>query len=261
MTQTINITGMTCEACEYKIKHVLGQIDGVTNVETNLKTGDTTLETNRKIPIDELQTVLKPHSKYKLGIQLDSLPLVGISNSDETEPWILNPQNIPSWLETYKPILLIFGYITVVSVVASYPPAPKGGLFVSNSGGSFMSHFMAGFFLVFSFFKMLNLKGFAESYAMYDVVAKRVPAWGYVYAFIELGLGLAYLTGFEPTLTNGITFVVMSVSIVGVLVSVLNKQKIQCACLGAVFKLPMSTVTIIEDALMIAMSGAMLLMG
>jgi hypothetical protein len=50
----------------------------------------------------------------------------------------------------------------------------------------------------------------------------------------------------------------MSVSIIGVLESVLNKKKIQCACLGAVFNLPMSTVTIIEDALMITMSATML---
>jgi hypothetical protein len=51
----------------------------------------------------------------------------------------------------------------------------------------------------------------------------------------------------------------MSISIIGVLQSVLNKKKIQCACLGAIFNLPMSTVTIIEDALMIGMSGAMIL--
>ena len=49
----------------------------------------------------------------------------------------------------------------------------------------------------------------------------------------------------------------MSISIIGVLQAVLNKKKIQCACLGAVFKLPMSTITIIEDALMILMSGIM----
>jgi len=115
------------------------------------------------------------------------------------------------------------------------------------------------FFLVFSFFKMLNLKGFAESYVMYDVVAKAIPAWAYLYAFIELGLGIAYTINFNPFITNIITLVVMSVSIVGVLKSVLNKQKIQCACLGAVFNLPMSTVTIIEDALMIAMSATMLI--
>ena len=51
----------------------------------------------------------------------------------------------------------------------------------------------------------------------------------------------------------------MTISIIGVLQSVLNKKKIQCACLGTVFNLPMSTVTIIEDALMIVMSGIMIL--
>ena len=122
-----------------------------------------------------------------------------------------------------------------------------------------MQHFMAGFFLVFSFFKFLNLKGFAESYVMYDVVAKRIPAWAYIYAFVELALGIAYLVNFNPLITNTITFIVMSISIIGVLQSVLNKKKIQCACLGAVFNLPMSTVTIIEDALMIVMSGIMIL--
>jgi hypothetical protein len=81
--------------------------------------------------------------------------------------------------------------------------------------------------------------------------------WGYVYAFIELTLGLAYLFHINPLVTNAVTFIVMSVSIIGVLKSVFNKRKIKCACLGAVFNLPMSTVTIIEDALMIVMSAIM----
>ena len=73
-----------------------------------------------------------------------------------------------------------------------------------------------------------------------------------------MGLGIAYAVGFRPILTNLVTLIVMSVSIIGVLQSVLNKRKIKCACLGAVFNLPMSTVTIIEDALMIFMSIGML---
>jgi hypothetical protein len=52
----------------------------------------------------------------------------------------------------------------------------------------------------------------------------------------------------------------MSISIVGVIQSLLAKRKIRCACLGAVFNLPMSTITLIEDALMIAMSGVMVAM-
>lgn len=94
-----------------------------------------------------------------------------------------------------------------------------------------MGHFMAGFFLVFSFFKLLDLRSFADSYRMYDIVAKRFLIWGYIYAFIELGLGIAYLVDFAPILTNSIMVVVMTISIIGVLQSVLNKRKIQCACL------------------------------
>ncbi len=118
---------------------------------------------------------------------------------------------------------------------------------------------MGGFFLVFSFFKLLNLRGFAESYGMYDIVAKRWQGWGYTYPFVELALGAAFLIGFEPMITNAVTLLVMGLSIIGVLQSVLNKRKIKCACLGDVFNLPMSTITIIEDALMIGMSAFMLL--
>jgi hypothetical protein len=38
----------------------------------------------------------------------------------------------------------------------------------------------------------------------------------------------------------------------------MNKDEIQCACLGTVFKLPMTTVTIVEDLLMVVMAAAML---
>ena len=121
-----------------------------------------------------------------------------------------------------------------------------------------MNIFMSGFFLTFSFFKLLDLKGFAESYATYDIAAKKLPAWGFIYPFIELSLGISYAINFQPLITNLVTFVVMLISIIGVLQSLLNKRKIRCACLGAVFNLPMSTVTVIEDASMIAMSGIML---
>lgn len=69
-----------------------------------------------------------------------------------------------------------------------------------------MQHFMAGFFLVFSFFKLLNLKGFSESYATYDIVAKKQALWGYWYAFIELAPGIAFLLNFHLLVTNAVTF-------------------------------------------------------
>jgi len=158
-----------------------------------------------------------------------------------------------SWFTTYKPVLLIFVYIFLTTTLVE--------LTLENIDISrWMRHFMAGFFLTFSFFKMLNLKEFKDSYLMYDIIARKFPAWGYIYAFTELLLGIAFLINFNPIITNSLTFVVMSVSIIGVLQTVLDKKTIKCACLGDVFNLPMSTVTIIEDGLMIIMSLGMLIM-
>lgn len=157
-----------------------------------------------------------------------------------------------NWISAYKPILLIFGYITIIAVISAIQHNTFHWMTAMNV-------FMAGFFLAFSFFKMLDLHGFAESYSMYDVVAGKIKAWSYIYAFVEMGLGIAYATGFQPVLTNIVTLIVMCVSIIGVLQSVFNKRKIQCACLGAVFNLPMSAVTIIEDLVMIVMSAIMLI--
>ncbi len=234
MTHTYQLTGMTCTSCEAKVKSTLLLVENVTNVEVSKDENSATITMDKHIPLSNFQRVLDP--QYQIS---------AINHSEISE-------QTKSWFETYKPILLIFFYISLVAILIQF----KNETFNLMET---MQYFMAGFFLVFSFFKFLNLKGFAESYAMYDVVAKRVSAWGYIYAFIELGLGIAYLINFKPILTNIVTFVVMSISIIGVLQSVFNKRKIQCACLGAVFNLPMSTVTIFEDALMIAMSGLMIL--
>lgn len=237
MTHTYQLTGMTCAGCEAKVKQYLMALPDISAVEVSKDTNSATIHMDKHVPLHILQQALGgKESKYQI-----SAP-----HHHETV------EQTKGWFATYKPILLIFGYITAVTLLVQF------------TGGGFhwmawMQQFMAGFFLVFSFFKLLNLSAFAESYAMYDVVAQKWKPWGYIYAFIELGLGIAYLTGFEPLLTNAVTFVVMGVSIIGVLASVLNKRKIQCACLGAVFNLPMSTVTIIEDGLMIAMSLIMVL--
>lgn len=234
---------MTCSSCKEKVQHLLSQVHGVTNVSIDLEKGEAEIIMDRHIATTELKLGLKNHPKYQL-----SEKEVTMSKPDST---VLIEED-KSWLEIYLPILLIFAYITGVTILVQVISGEFNQV-------QWMNHFMAGFFLVFSFFKLLNLRGFAESYAMYDIVAMKIRGYGYLYAFIELSLGIAYLIEFNPLITNVVTFIVMSISIVGVLKSVLNKQKIKCACLGDVFNLPMSTITIIEDALMIAMSVLMLI--
>lgn len=235
MTHTYKITGMTCGSCEAKVKAALLTLPDVTNIEVTRTSATITME--KHIALSELQKAIGAKGNYTI---------LADQHSEVAE-------QTKSWFATYKPLLLIFAFITGISIITSRTGNEIHWM-------KFMNYFMAGFFLTFSFFKLLDVKGFAETYSMYDIIAKRIKAYGFVYPFIELALGIAFLTGFNPFVTNITTLVVMSISISGVLQSVLNKRQIQCACLGAVFNLPMSTVTIIEDALMIVMSATMLIL-
>jgi copper chaperone CopZ len=234
MIRTYTINGMTCEGCVAKVTYLLEQHSNISLAEIELKNNTATLTVEKEIAVDELRRLFEAHPKYTIAF----------SNSNEDK------QN-KRVFTTYKPLLLIFLFIAATTAIVSID---NGKIDVML----WMRYFMAGFFIVFSFFKFLNLTGFAESYAMYDILAKRVKIYGLVYPFIELILGAAYLTGFEPTITYIATICIMGFSSIGVIQSVLDKKKIRCACLGAVFNLPMSMVTIIENLIMVLMALIML---
>ena len=235
MIHTHNVGGMTCSGCAQKIQELLS-VEGVKNVSVDITKGKVSIDMVNHIPTARLKSALKDYPKYQLEEKRELLQEQLAHPEDETT----------SWLATFKPLLIIFAYITGVTFFLE--------IVRGFNWQNWMQNFMAGFFLVFSFFKLLDIKGFADTYATYDIIAKKWRGWGLVYAFIELGLGMAYLLRFNPLITSMVTFIVMAVSVIGVLESVLNKKKITCACLGAVFNLPMSTVTIFEDGLMIIMS-------
>lgn len=239
-TTQYTVTGMTCGGCVNRVQATLSPFSKTTQV---------TLEpplaalTEASAGLDALNQALAAVGKYRLSAIAVAPQLQATEYSD------ISPK---SWFKTYQPLLLVFAYILLITLVIE----AANGDFVLHR---WMPHFMAGFFLIFSFFKLLDVKGFASSYAMYDLLAKRLPAYGLLYPLIELALGIAYILNWQPLYTNLATFLVMSFSSIGVILAVVNKQKIRCACLGAVFNLPMSTVTIIEDILMAAMASWMLI--
>jgi copper chaperone CopZ len=241
MTHTYQITGMTCSGCQAKVKSLLEQVPEIKNVDISLAEGTADITMASHVPTTILQHALAAYPKYQLTEAV--VHQHATNNLEQTDG--------KSWFETYKPILLIAAYLLVIAIIAGKSTDNFNFLLA-------MRIFMSGFFLVFSFFKLLDLNGFADSYTMYDLVARKWRPYAYLYAFIELSLGILFALDVIPVTTGIITIIVMSVSLLGVLKSVLKKQQIRCACLGAVFNLPMSTVTIIEDALMIVMSGAML---
>jgi copper chaperone CopZ len=238
MKHTYQITGMSCQSCVGKIKDELLRLPDITHVEISLENGTAEIEMTQHVSTETMQAAISKAGIYTITMQ-------GHTAEHAMEHGRKN------WLVTYKPLLLVVGFIVLISTITS----------VSNGTIDWMrwmNYFMAGFFLGFSFFKFLDLKGFATSYSSYDLVAVKWQGYGYIYPFIELLLGIAYITHWEPFITNSVTAVVMAVSSLGVINSLLKRRNIQCACLGTVFNLPMSNVTLIEDGVMFLMAVAML---
>jgi copper chaperone CopZ len=240
MTHEYNISGMSCGSCVAKVKNALLKLGDVTDANVQLTAPQATITMQKHVPLSELQAALQNTGNFRITES---------GNNNFHSETVSTASS--SWIATYKPILVIFAYITGITLLVE---ANRGSFYLEQ----WMQNFMAVFFLSFSFFKILHLESFANSYSTYDIIAKKWKGWGYLYAFIELALGIGFLLHFNPLITNGVAFVVMSISIIGVLQSVLSKRKIQCACLGSIFSLPMSTITVIEDALMIAMSAIMI---
>ena len=271
MNFTYNISGMTCGGCAAKVKSAFLKHPDVLSAEISHQDGTAKVQAQQLPDREKLDKFLASSGEYRItGVSEDggnagkdgpqseriSEQSSGIpeQSSDLPQSPGMPVQAADSTWEIYKPLVLIFLFVAGTAAIASWESQ-------SFSWHLWMRYFMAGFFLVFSFFKFLDLNGFARSFGMYDLLAKRWKPYGYIYPFLELGLGILYLTGIHLPATHVATIVIMGLSSAGVLNNMLSPNQIQCACLGTIFKLPLGRVTLIEDLLMVAMAGVMLVFG
>ena len=239
MKHTYKIEGMTCNNCKASVEKYLNELPNISHVSIDLEKGEVEVTMEKHVASDALQNALP--EKYivsEMKIKEDSA-----SN---------NSSRIPSdktKLQQLKPLVLILFYITSAAVLLHYN---------DWSWNEFMLDFMGLFYIVFGFFKMLDLKGFTESFKMYDPLAKRLPIYGWIYPFIETALGVMFLMRFQLNIALIMTLVVLGITTLGVTKTLLDKKSIRCACLGTALKLPMTEATLIENTIMIAMAALML---
>ncbi len=65
MVHTYQISGMTCESCEAKVKSALLMIENVTNVEVSKDDNSATITMEKHIALDSLQKALP--EKYQIS--------------------------------------------------------------------------------------------------------------------------------------------------------------------------------------------------
>ncbi len=233
MHYRFTIYGISCNSCIKKITELFEDKAKTENLKFNKDNSQIEFDTNLEMNSNILNNLLATIGDYTV----DYVGEKHQTNDDITKP-------------SYRPIFLIFTYLLIVNISL---------LIAGGSIKGFMTNFMASFFLVFSFFKLLDLKGFAASYSSYDIIAQKLSYYGYVYPFLELGFGVGYILSGNSIYLNIVVFIVMLLSSIGVIKAKLTKQTFSCACVGTFLKVPLGSIAIIEDTMMVIMSLFMII--
>ncbi len=143
----------------------------------------------------------------------------------------------------YKKLFILFAYLLLITALVT-----------QSVHNSFMLTLMGLFFLIFSFFKVIHLKKFVASFARYDLLARVMKPYGYVYPFIEIILGSLFLYGAFTEVAAILTVAVLGITTIGIIQKLRQGEILECACLGVVFDLPLSKVTVFENTAMIVMA-------
>ncbi len=157
-------TNLNCESCVAAVKPFLDDVPNIRDWEVDTATSDKILTvTGDSISLDAVTA----------AVANAGFVATGDTRTIKSQPDAIAAAEVPKGV-TYYPLLLLgtflFGVVGLVELrLGAIDPTRA------------MQNFMGAFFLAFAFFKLLDLRGFADSYRMYDIVAQRLPIYGLVY--------------------------------------------------------------------------------
>lgn len=265
------VVGMHCGGCESKLVSATSRLPGVQHAKADAKAGTITITPARDAGTFDEQALSAALAKavaaagdYTLGERLNSASTpsaqrtaaASAPSTSASSSWAANEDDNA---RGYRQLITLVLVILAASVAAQ-TPSWTAGASTQHFFMGVMANFMAGFFLAFGFFKLLDLPAFVSGYARYDIIAANYRPWAWAYPFVEIALGLLYAARLWPTAVNTATLVIMLVGGVGVVRSLQKKDRVRCACLGSAINLPVGPVTLIEDFGMAIMAAAMLVM-
>jgi hypothetical protein len=162
------------------------------------------------------------------------------------------PRKPPTTWSDYRPLIVLVTF-TLLAALSKQLHYGAGW-----DGVAWMHDFMGFFLVVFSMFKVCDVSGFADGFQKYDLLASRCRPYALAYPFLELVLGLGYLGHWQPTFIYLATIVLLGFGALGVLRALKRGLDLQCACMGTALKVPLTTVALTEDLVMVGMAVAML---
>ena len=244
------VSGMTCDSCTNAIKSAIINKYPLSKVDLSLTTKELLISTNSEILLSNLNDLVRLLGDYEISdkkSQENNYVRFDLEKKDKTAF-----DNIYNYLKDKKPLLIALFVVVAASICLSINSTNDDLI------NKFLSYNMGMFFTVFSFLKLLSVRGFASSFSGYDIISKKIYKYSLIYPFIELMLGLYYLSGNTNLFVCIFVIVIMVSQTYGVINILFGKKNIRCACMGETINLNISELTLLENIVMIVISSYMI---
>lgn len=149
---------------------------------------------------------------------------------------------------SYQPVLAVFGVAVLLALAISWMSGE--GLLSIRTAELFIALSMS----ILALLKLQDVESFSTMFLNYDLLARRVVPYSYVYPFGELLAGVLMVAGAMLWLAIPVALFIGSVGAVSVLKAVyIDKRELKCACVGGGSNVPLGFVSLTENLMMIAM--------
>ena len=151
--------------------------------------------------------------------------------------------------KSYTPVLVVFG------VAALLAGAVMWGLTGELFGVRGVELFVAFSMALLAMLKLRDLRSFSNMFLNYDVLARRVVRYAYVYPFAELAAAVLMVAGgIWGLVAAPVALFIGTVGAWSVFKAVyLDRRDLKCACTGGGTNVPLGFVSLSENLAMIAM--------
>lgn len=153
---------------------------------------------------------------------------------------------------SYEPVIAVFCVAALMAVAATL--AARIPLVSLHT----LAWFIAFSMCILALLKLQDLESFSTMFLNYDLLARRVVRYAYVYPFAELGAGVSMIAGRATAIAAPVALFIGTIGAVSVFKAVyLDKRELKCACVGGGSRVPLGFVSLTENLMMVTMAIGM----
>lgn len=149
---------------------------------------------------------------------------------------------------TYQPVVAVFSVTFLMALAAVW--ATRGALFDVRV----LEWFIAFSMCVLAILKLQDLVSFSNQFITYDLLARRVVRYAYVYPFAEAFAGVGMIAGVLTPIVAATALFIGSIGAVSVVKAVyVDRRELKCACVGGASNVPLGFISLTENLMMVGM--------